>query len=335
MAADSSAANYAFYLGATNDNIDVIRRLPAAAACGVKVFMGASTGNMLVDKREVLDQIFRDAPGLVATHCESSPIINDNLATAQKKWGDQIPITEHPVIRSREACLVSSQLAIELAKQHDTRLHILHVSTAEEADLFEPGPVTGKQITGEACIHYLHFDDSDYAALGNLIKCNPAVKSPADREALTSAVADGRLNIIATDHAPHTLEEKQSDNYLVAPSGMPLVQQALSAALELVCSGKLSLAQVVSASAHNVALRFALKDRGFIREGYWADLVIARQGEPQLLAPEDILYHCGWTPFKTRPFHWRIETTLVSGQIAWHERQLNNSCRGQRLEFDS
>ena len=224
IAAQKSLANYAFYLGATNDNLDQIRSLPPGAACGVKIFMGASTGNMLVDNENTLAGIFRDAPTLIATHCESTPVIQKNLKAALEKYGREIPLTEHPAIRSAEACYLSSQTAIALAREHDAQLHVLHLTTAREMDLFEPGPIEGKSITAEICVHHLHFCSDDYPRLGNLIKCNPAIKTAADRSALRAALKDGRLDIIATDHAPHTAEEKASSDYLTAPAGLPLVQ---------------------------------------------------------------------------------------------------------------
>ncbi|MBS0591317.1 MAG: dihydroorotase, partial [Proteobacteria bacterium] len=273
-AAAKSLANHAFYLGATNDNLEDIQRLDPKAACGIKVFMGASTGNMLVDNPATLDAIFRDAPTLIATHCEDTPTIEANLAAARNKYGsDAIPIAEHPFIRSREACIKSTRLAMELARRHGSRLHVLHVTTAEELELFAPGPADGKRITAETCVHFLHFSNADYAAKGTLIKCNPAIKLPADRAAIIAAIKDGRIDILATDHAPHGWEEKQQ-NYEKAPSGLPLVQSVLQCALERWFDGQLPIELLVEKFAHAPARLYDVRERGYIREGYWADLVM-------------------------------------------------------------
>lgn len=332
-AAAVSLANYSFYLGATNDNLDEIKQIDNNRVCGLKVFMGSSTGNMLVDNEETLRAIFENAPCLITTHCESTPIITANLERAMQRYGRHIPVSEHPRIRSREACLASSSIAVELAKSHGAQLHILHVSTVEELALFDKGPVTDKSITAEACMHYLHFDSDDYASLGNLVKCNPAVKSAADRIALIRALQDQQLDVIATDHAPHTLEEKSSNDYLQAPAGMPLVQFALPACLEMVHLGHLSIGQVVEKTAHNVARRFRICERGFIHEGYWADLVIAEDKGPYPVRREQVISRCGWSPFENRAFQWRIDTTLVSGRIAWRNGRIIETGMGQRLEF--
>ncbi len=332
-AAQKSLANYAFYLGATNDNLDVIRALPRGTACGIKIFMGASTGNMLVDNEDTLAGIFRDAPVLIATHCESTPLINQQLKTALEKYGRDIPLTEHPRIRNAEACYRSSVLAIELARAHDAQLHILHLSTAREMELFAAGPIEGKNITAEVCIHFLHFNSDDYARLGNRIKCNPAIKSAADQQALLRALKDDRLDIIATDHAPHTVEEKASSDYLEAPAGLPLVQDALLATLELHHDGILSLQEIVRKTAHNVATRFGVVDRGFLREGYWADLVLVDTAQTTPVTPERVLSKCGWSPFEGRTFRSRILSTLVNGQLAWHEGQIVEHSAAARLSF--
>ncbi len=333
IAAQKSLANYAFYLGATNDNLDVIRSLPPGAACGIKIFMGASTGNMLVDNESTLAGIFRDAPTLIATHCESTPLINQNLKAALEKYGRDIPLTEHPRIRDAEACYRSSVLAIELARTHDAQLHILHLSTAREMELFDAGPIKGKRITAEVCIHFLHFNSDDYVRLGNRIKCNPAIKSPADQQALLKALKDDRLDIIATDHAPHTTEEKAASDYLAAPAGLPLVQDALLATLELHHDGVLSLEQIVRKTAHNVATRFGVVDRGFLREGYWADLVLVDTGQETPVTPERVLSKCGWSPFEGRTFRSRILSTLINGQLAWHEGKIIEHGGAARLQF--
>jgi dihydroorotase len=335
IAAEKSLANYAFYLGATNDNLDVIRSLPPGAACGVKIFMGASTGNMLVDNEKTLAGIFRDAPTLIATHCESTPMIKQNLKIAMEKYGRNIPVTEHPLIRSAEACYESTKTAIELARQYDAQLHVLHLSTAKEMDLFEPGPIEGKHISAEVCVHFLHFNSDDYARLGNRIKCNPAIKSPADQEALIKALKDGRLDIIATDHAPHTAEEKASKDYLTAPAGLPLVQDALLAVLELYHDDVLSLPQIALKTAHNVAIRFGVQERGFLREGYWADLVLVDSHDSTRVTQENVLSKCGWSPFEGATFRSRIVSTLVNGELAWHDNKIVEHNSAARLRFQS
>jgi len=331
-AARSSPANFAFYLGATNDNLEDIKRLDPHLACGIKIFMGASTGNMLVDNPVVLDSIFRETPVILITHCEDTPTIDANLALERQRYGDSIPLERHPYIRSREACLKSSQLAIELAKRHGTRLHILHISTADELALFEPGPLSGKRITAETCVHFLHFDERDYAMRGNFIKCNPAVKSSSDREAIIRALAEGRIDILATDHAPHTLEEKQQP-YEQAPSGLPLVQFALQCALERVFDGQLTLERVVEAVTHAPAMLFQVRERGFIREGYFADLTLVDPHRQQTVRREDVLSKCGWSPFEGYTFRSSIAATFVNGQLAYHNGKLDDTVRGQRLEF--
>ncbi len=333
LAARKSIANYAFYLGATNDNLDVIRALEPGSACGIKIFMGASTGNMLVDNEETLAGIFRDAPVLIATHCESTPMIQRNLEAALKKHGAEIPVTEHPAIRSAEACYVSTSTAIALAREHQAPLHVLHLSTAREMELFEPGPMNGKLVTAEVCVHFLHFDSRDYPSLGNLIKCNPAIKSPADRNALMEAIRSGRIDIIATDHAPHTSEEKASTDYRKAPSGLPLVQDALLSLLELYRDGSLALEDIVQRTAHNVADRFGVVDRGYLREGYWADLVIVDPDRPTPVTADRVLSQCGWTPFEGRTFGSSIVATLVNGQPVYRDGRIIECDAAARLEF--
>ncbi|RNF86416.1 dihydroorotase [Montanilutibacter psychrotolerans] len=328
--------NYGFYMGASNDNLDAIRRLDPLTAPGVKVFMGASTGNMLVDDPDVLDRIFAEVPTPIITHCEDTPMIDAELARYRAKYGDDIPAACHPDIRSREACMRSTELAIALARRHGTRLHVLHISTAQELALFEAGPLvradgSRKQITAETCVHFLRFDREDYAALGHLIKCNPAIKDPADREALVRALAADVIDVLATDHAPHTLEEKARP-YTSAPSGLPLVQYALNAALELVHEGHLSTAQVVQKFAHAPAQLFDVKERGFLREGYAADLVLI-DDTPFTVRREDVLSKCGWSPFEGRTFHSRIASTWVNGMLAWDGERLVGSPGGQRLGF--
>jgi len=336
-AAGRVRGNYGFYMGTSTTNLKHIQRLDPLSAPGVKVFMGASTGNMLVDDPEVLDAVFRDVPTPIITHCEDTPMIEANMARYKAQYGDDIPAACHPDIRSREACMKSTQLALSLARRHGTRLHVLHISTADELALFEAGPLvradgSRKQITAETCIHFLRFDRSDYAELGHLIKCNPAIKDASDREALIRAVAGDVLDVLATDHAPHLLEEKQNP-YTKAPSGLPLVQYALNAALELVHEGHLTTAQVVQKFAHAPAQLFDVKERGFLREGYAADLVLI-DDTPFVVRREDVLSKCGWSPFEGRTFHSRIASTWVNGQLAWNGRELVGTPNGQRLEFD-
>ncbi|MCD7097353.1 dihydroorotase [Stenotrophomonas sp. MMGLT7] len=337
-AAGRAWGNYGFYMGASNDNLAAIQSLDPKTAPGIKVFMGSSTGNMLVDNPETLDAIFRDAPTPIITHCEDSPMIDAELAAFKAKYGDALTPDMHPDIRSRQACLKSSTLAVELARKHGTRLHVLHISTADELALFEPGPLLDasgrlrKRITAETCIHFLRFDRRDYARLGNLIKCNPAIKDPADREALTRALAEDVIDVLATDHAPHTWEEKQKP-YAQAPSGLPLVQYALVAALELVHEGKLDRARVVQKFAHAPAQLFNVAGRGFLREGYAADLVLV-EDVPFTVRREDVLSKCGWSPFEGTTFRSRIASTWVNGQRVWDGAKLVGTPAGQRLAFD-
>lgn len=331
--------NHGFYLGASNDNLEAVRSLDPKAAPGIKVFMGASTGNMLVDDPETLDGIFREAPTPIITHCEDTPTIERTLAQFKARHGAEGLTAEmHPDIRSREACIRSTRLAMELARRHGTRLHVLHISTADELALFERGPLVGadgrvrKKITAETCIHFLRFDRADYARLGNLIKCNPAIKDASDRQALVQALADDVIDVLATDHAPHTLEEKQKP-YLQAPSGLPLVQYALLAAIELVHEGRLDITRVVEKASHAPARLFDVRERGFLREGYWADLVLV-EDSPLTVRREDVLSRCGWSPFEGTTFRSRIASTWVNGQLAWNGRELVGAPAGRRLEFE-
>jgi dihydroorotase len=334
IASASAAANYGFYFGATNDNIAEIRALDPASTCGVKVFMGASTGNMLVDDEATLAAIFRDCPVVIATHCESTPMIEANIRRAIAEYGDDVPVTQHARIRSEEACYASTLTAVELAREHGAQLHVLHISTGRELELFEPGPMTGKSITAETCIHFLHFSDADYPALGNRIKCNPSVKTAADRAALIAGLNEGRIDIIATDHAPHTIGEKAETDYRKAPSGLPLVQDVLLASLELVHGEQLGLAQVVEKAAHNPALRFGVSDRGFLREGYYADLVLVDMRSPTPVTRGRVLSRCGWSPFEGREFRSRIVSTWVNGALAFDGSKVHEHGRAMRLEFD-
>ena len=333
IAGETAFANYSFYLGGANDNIETIKRLDPKAACGVKVFMGSSTGNLLVDDPVALEQIFTHSPVIVATHCESDAVINENLHYIQKSHGEEIPFSLHPAIRSEEACYRSTALAVDLARRCGTRLHVLHLSTARELELFSEGPLDDKKITAEACVHHLYFSDSDYAAKGALIKCNPAIKTRMDRDGLLAGVASGKIDIVGTDHAPHTLEEKQQ-SYLRSPSGLPLVQHALVSFLEHVHEGSLTLAQAVEKTAHAPARLFDVKERGYLREGYWADLVLVDMHKPTVVDDEKIHYRCGWTPFAGRSFRSRVVATFVSGHLAYENHEIDPTPKGRRLEFD-
>lgn len=334
LAGQSSLANYSFYMGASNDNLDEVLRTNPRDVCGVKVFMGSSTGNMLVDNEETLQNIFSNIPMLIATHCEDEQTIRNNLEAFKLKYGEDISAEMHPLIRSAEACYISSSKAVELARKYNTRLHILHVSTGMETGLFEENiPLAQKRITAEACIHHLWFSDKDYAEKGNLIKWNPAVKSEQDRAAILEAVRNGRIDVIATDHAPHTLEEKQLP-YLEAPSGGPLVQHALQVLLELVDKGELTIEELVQKTAHNTAICFQIENRGFIREGYWADIVLVDRNNPQKVERSAVLSKCGWSPFEGYTFKSSIEHTIVSGKLVFSEGKIIEEEAGQRLLFD-
>ncbi|MFK7968899.1 MAG: dihydroorotase [Bacteroidia bacterium] len=333
-AAEVSAVNYSFFMGASNDNLEEVLKTDPRTVCGVKIFMGSSTGNMLVDDHAVLDKLFANVPMLIATHCEKEEIVRANMAAALEKYGDDIPISEHPLIRSEAACYASSSAAVSLAKKHNTRLHILHISTAKELDLFRNDiPITEKRITAEACIHHLWFSDEDYDRLGVRIKWNPAVKQASDREAIRAAVNDGRIDVIATDHAPHTKEEK-SNLYPSCPSGGPLVQHSIVAMLELVEQGVFSLEKVVEKMSHHPAMLFRVEKRGFIREGYWADLVLVEKN-PWTVAPENIHYKCGWSPLEGTTLQNRIHSTFVNGQRVYSQGAFDDDVRGQRLLFET
>ena len=331
-AAGRSRANFGFYFGASNDNLENVKRIDPATTPGLKIFMGASTGNMLVDDPAILDAMFRECRVPIITHCEDTPMIDAEMAKAKARYGDDIPADLHGVIRSREACIKSTRLAIELAKRHGTALHVLHISTAEELMLFEPGPVEGKRITAETCVHFLHFARPDYATRGNFIKCNPAIKETSDRAAIIRAVAEDRIDVLATDHAPHTLAEKQQP-YISAPSGLPLVQDFLSCALQKVHDGHFSLPHLVKKIAHAPALRFGITERGFLREGYFADFVLVDPDAPFTVRREDVLSKCGWSPFEGETFRSRVAATYVNGQLAWDGRTLVGAPQGRRLAF--
>ena len=332
-AAARSRANYAFYLGATNDNLENIKNVDTAKACGIKVFMGASTGNMLVDDERVLEGIFANSPLLIATHCEDTPTVLANEAAAEAAFGKAIPFRQHAQIRSAEACYKSSSRAVSLAKRFGSRLHVLHLTTAREMSLFETGPLTGKRITAEACVHHLFFNDTWYEPLGADIKCNPAIKTRADQIALKQAVRDDRIDVIATDHAPHTRKEKSAD-YLAAPAGLPLVQHALLTLVEHVKAGELTIERVVQKTAHAPAMLFDVAERGFVREGYWADLVVLDPDAATVVDDEPIHAKCGWTPFRGITFRSRLKHTFVNGVLAYSNGTFDDSVRGQPLLFN-
>ncbi len=333
IAKQTSLANYSFYLGATESNIDEIKALDPAKHCGVKVFMGASTGDLLVEHPQVLDDIFRNSPALIVTHCESSPIIAENLSRL-RQLKKEITISDHPVIRDERACYASSSYAVDLAKKYQSNLHVLHISTAKELELFSKGSVSGKNITSEACVHHLWFTEDDYNTKGNLIKCNPSIKSSADNAALFEALNDGRIDIIATDHAPHTLAEKQTD-YLTSPAGLPLVESALLSLFDHVANNRMSLVQVVEKTAHNPAIRYKIDGRGFIREGYFADLVLVNPKDKTLSLHNNARYHCKWTPFDGHTFSAKIVGTWINGyQVFDGQNIVEHQAAAQRLVFN-
>lgn len=333
IAAQKSIANYSFYHGTSNDNLEAIKAIDPQSCCGLKVFMGASTGNMLVDNEETLHGVFEHAPLLVATHCEDTPTIIENEENYRQIYGDDIPFEMHPKIRSEEACYKSSSLAMALAKEHDTRLHILHISTAKEAEMFSDLPLEEKRITAEVCSHFLAFAEEDYAKKGALIKCNPAIKTEVDRAGLFQGLLDGRLDVIGTDHAPHTWEEKQG-NYFNAPSGLPLVQYVMPSLLEHYQDGIFSLEFLVQKTSHAVADLFNIKERGYIREGYWADFVVIDVENGITAKNEDTLSKCGWTPFDGYEFRSSVYATIVNGDLVYINNKVRNGTLGKRVEFD-
>ncbi|WP_319381000.1 dihydroorotase [Thiomicrorhabdus sp.] len=333
LGAKKSWANYSFYFGGTNDNAELLPKLDPKSICGVKVFMGSSTGNMLVDQQQALRAIFTHSPMLIATHCEDTPMIKANEAEYKARFGEDIPAAEHPNIRCREACYKSSSMGVELAKETGARLHILHITTADELELFEPGPVENKKITAEACVHHLWFSEDDYADYGHKIKCNPAVKKASDRDAIRQAVREGRIDVIATDHAPH-LEEEKNNSYFSAPAGLPQVQQSLCALLDMVHEGVFDLETVVDRTSHNVARLFEIDKRGFIREGYWADLVLVDMNRPHLDDKAHNLYKCGWSPWEGHEFKSSVVGTFVSGELKYYQGEFAEFTPGHRLMFD-
>ena len=330
MAEGKCHVNYGFYLGATNDNLEEIKRLDTSVCPGVKLFMGSSTGNMLVDREEVLHRIFRDSPTLIMTHCEDTARINANMAEVKKQYGEDPDVCFHPVVRDQEACFQSTAIAVKLAKEEGSRLHVAHVTTAKELGLFQPN---NDKITVEACLPHLLFTDKDYETLGARIKCNPAIKTEADRAALRRALTDGRIRTIATDHAPHLLSEKEG-GALKAMSGMPMVQFSLPAVLSLVDEGVLSMERAVELMCHNPARLYHIKERGFVREGYWADFTLVRR-KPWTVTQDCIESKCGWSPVEGRTFGWQVEKTWVNGQLVWDGQQVNRQVFGQPVRIEN
>jgi len=334
IAEKTSYANYSFMFGGTNDNLEELLKTDPKTVAGIKLFLGSSTGNMLVDNLEVLEKIFSSTKLIISVHCEDEETIKKNTANHKALYGEDIPIELHPVIRSEEACYLSSSRAIALAKKTGARLHVFHLSTAKETVLFRNDiPLEEKQITSEVCVHHLWFSDQDYREKGTHIKWNPAVKTAADREGLWTALLDDRLDLIATDHAPHTLEEK-SNSYLKAPSGGPLVQHALLALLEKVSENVISIEKVVEKACHNPAIIFQIENRGFIKEGYYADLVLIDPKAPQTVCKENILYKCGWSPFEGTTFSSSVTHTFVNGVLMYHEGIFNDDVKGKRITFN-
>lgn len=333
IAARTSLANYSFFMGTSNDNLEEVLKTDIKKVCGLKIFMGSSTGNLLVDDPKTLENIFSKFPSIIATHCEDEPTIRKNLIEFKEKYGEDCPIEYHSLIRSEEACYKSSSFAIGLAKKHGTRLHILHISTAKETSLFDNSiPLEKKKITAEACIHHLWFNDTDYEKFGMNIKWNPAIKTAHDQQEIFKAVLDNRIDVIATDHAPHTSEEKKN-TYFNAPSGGPLVQHSVVAMLEFHQQGKIKLEKVVEKMSHHPAILFQIDRRGFIREGYFADLVLVDANKPWTVQKRNILAKCGWSPFEGQIFQSKITDTWISGHHAYSNDQFNEAKMGERLHF--
>ena len=334
IGAATSVANYSFFLGTTSTNLEAIKAVDPRKVCGLKIFMGSSTGDMLVDRVAVLESVFRHSPTIILTHCEDTPRIKAAEAVAKAKWGEDVPAAEHPRLRDAEACYASSSLAAELARRHDARLHILHITTAKELALFSAAPLKGKRLTAEACVHHLWFSDADYARLGHQIKCNPAIKTAADRDAVRAAVASGVIDVIATDHAPHTWEEK-SQTYFKAPAGLPLIQHPLLILMDLARQGAFTLETTIQRACHAPAILFGVEQRGYIREGYWADLVVVDPAKPQPVTKAGLLYQCGWSPFEGHTFGSSIERTFVNGVCVYENGQVRpDAPKGQRLTFN-
>jgi len=324
--------NYGFYFGATNNNIEEIKALSVGESCGIKAFLGASTGDMLVDDPNAIDQIFQHAPVIVVTHCEDSPTIWANEDKARAEYGEDVPFSQHPKIRSAEACYASSSMAINLARQHDALLQVLHLTTAKEMALFDAAPRLQKRVTAEVCVHHLWFEESRYDELGSRIKCNPAIKRIEDRDALIKALNEGRIDIIATDHAPHTAEEK-TGTYFQAPAGLPLVQHALLTLFDLVRDGKISLELLVDKACHAAADIFGVTERGYVREGWFADLVIVDSNTPHRVTADNVLYKCGWSPYEGHEFSASIDTTIVNGEVVYRDGSLTGAVAGRKLNF--
>lgn len=332
-ASEVSLANYSFFMGTTNSNLGEILKIDPRKVCGVKIFLGSSTGDMLVDHEEMLDRIFSEVKTIIAVHAEDDVMIKQNLEVYKQRYGDDVPVEMHPLIRSREACYAATERAVARAKKFGTRLHIFHVSTAEELELFDnTTPMKDKKITAEACVHHLWFTDADYKSKGNFIKWNPAVKTERDREAIWKAVLDNRIDVIATDHAPHTIEEK-SRKYLEAPSGGPLVQHALVAMLEKSREGKIPLERVVEKMSHAPADLFRIEKRGYIRPGYYADLVLVDLNAPWTVSKDNIISKCAWSPFEGTTFHARVIKTFVNGNVVYDDGRIVDYVMGKRLEF--
>jgi len=333
IAEEKSLANFSFYYGASSNNLEEVKAIDPKSCCGLKVSMGDSAGNMLLDKPETLNEFFKHSPVLIAAHCEDTPTIIENEESYRQIFGDDIPFELHSTIRSEEACYLSSSMAIELAKANDARLHILHVSTAKEVELFSDLPIKDKQITAEVCSHYLAYSDEDIATKKGLIKCNPAIKSEADRAGLFQGLMDGRLDVIGTDHSPQTWDEKQG-NYFEALSGMPTIEFILPSLLEHYQDGIFSLEFLVEKTSHAVADLFNIKNRGYIREGYWADLVIIDIDKPTIARNEEVISKCGWTPFDGFEFRSSIYATIVNGDLVYINNQVRSGTNGKRVEFD-
>lgn len=334
IAANGSLANYSFYMGISNENLDEVLKTDPKEVCGLKAFMGSSTGNMLVDNPTTLDNLFKNAHMLIATHCEDEATIRNNNQLWIEKYGDQLSAADHPHIRSREGCLISSSMAVDLAKKYNTRLHVLHISTAEETNLFEVGDRKTKRITSEACVHHLTFSSMHYEILGNKIKCNPAIKEESDRRAIWKALHEGRIDVIATDHAPHTIDEKAA-HYLEAPSGLPLVQHSVDLMLKKVHEGELSMPMLVDKMCHAPADLFQVKERGYLREGYFADLAIVDPKEIWTVDEKsNVYYKCAWSPINQWRMQGRVVQTFVNGHLVYDRGSFNDSINGMRLEFD-
>jgi len=334
IASRTSLANYSFYMGASNDNIEEVLKTNIQNVCGVKIFMGSSTGNMLVDNEKTLENIFSKSPMLIATHCEDEATVRANTAIYKERFGDNLHPRVHPEIRNVEACYKSSSMAVELAKRHNTRLHILHITTGEETALFTNEiPLKEKKITAEVCVHHLWFDARDYETLGNQIKCNPAVKADGHKQQLLKALLDDKIDVIATDHAPHTWAEKQNP-YWSSPSGLPLVQHPLNLMLEFYKEGKITLEKIAEKMSHAVADCFQISKRGYIREGYWADLVLVDLNESTTVTKENVYYQCGWSPLEGQTLRSKITHTIVSGHVAFQEGTFDESVTGKRMLFE-